>query len=327
MFTKFLLFIFWISLILAALHWLTGYYKRKIEHLLPPKGQFIQVKHHRIHYREYGQGQGPYLLLIHGLTGNTGDLCYKLAPKLADNFHVIVMDRLGCGYSSQTSEIYADINFQADVAADFLTALNIKKAYIAGHSLGGAVSLNFAVHHPEMVEALLLISPVSMPTNQLPFPFTLLYFLRPDPIRRLASHFLVTPIAWSTRNLSIKSIFHPEPVPNNFSIEAEALLGTRAEALYAASCDILGCQTGITPEMVIRYKEITVPCSMLYGTADRILDYHKHGLALQYYIPQLEITLLANKGHMITASAYEQIASTAEQLKHRTETQNTLTTL
>lgn len=310
-------------LVLAAALYGLSYLARKrrqnIEQRLPATGKFVQVKQHRIHYQEFAQGQGPSLLLIHGLGGSTGDLSYKLAPVLAQQFHVIVLDRLGAGYSSPTNEHFADINYQADLAADFLTALGIKRAYIAGHSLGGAISLNFAVHHSDMTEALLLIAPLSMPPNRLPMPFTPLYFMRPEAVRAFAAKYLVTPYIWLTEKTALKRIFSPEQPPLNFEIDGAILLGTRPDSIYGAACDIAGCQTGVTPEMVVRYKEINCPCSLIFGTDDKVLDHHKHGLALQYYLPQLEISLLSGKGHMITVTATEQILNVAEQLKHRTE--------
>jgi alpha-beta hydrolase superfamily lysophospholipase len=73
---------------------------RKVEAALPPRGKFMQIDGERIHYVDRG-GSGPAIVMIHGLAGNLMHFTYALADVLANDFRVIMVDRLGCGYSAR----------------------------------------------------------------------------------------------------------------------------------------------------------------------------------------------------------------------------------
>ena len=52
------------------------------------------------------------------------------------------------------------------------------------------------------------------------------------------------------------------------------------------------------PRFIERYGEIHMPVGILFGTADRVLPYELHGLAMQGKIAGLELELLDGVGHM-----------------------------
>ncbi|HSY94892.1 MAG TPA: alpha/beta fold hydrolase, partial [Steroidobacteraceae bacterium] len=87
-----------ILLLAAALALFTLYVRRRVEAAVPALGRFVQVGETRLHIVE--QGSGPALVLVHGLGAQLRNFTYALAARLAADFHVICVDRPGCGYST-----------------------------------------------------------------------------------------------------------------------------------------------------------------------------------------------------------------------------------
>jgi len=108
---------------------------------------------HEIRY--WQAGQGPTLLLIHGMAGSA--TTWKAAmPGLAEHFTVIAPDLIGHGRSAKPMTDYSLGNFAAGMR-DLLVALGIDRATIVGQSLGGGVAMQMAYQHPEQVERLVLV--------------------------------------------------------------------------------------------------------------------------------------------------------------------------
>ena len=108
----------------------------------------------RISYR--AGGQGPALLLLHGIT-NSSETWERVAPRLAERFTVIAPDLLGHGRSATPRGDYS-LGAHASGARDVLTALGIARATVVGHSLGGGIAMQFAYQFPERCERLVLVS-------------------------------------------------------------------------------------------------------------------------------------------------------------------------
>jgi 3-oxoadipate enol-lactonase len=105
----------------------------------------------------YGRrGTGAPLLLVHGfpLDHTTWE---PLLPHLEDDFDVIMPDLRGFGQSDAPEGAYTVEQMATDLAA-LLDTLKIQKTYIAGHSMGGYVTLAFARAYPERVLGLGMIS-------------------------------------------------------------------------------------------------------------------------------------------------------------------------
>ncbi|WP_395749876.1 alpha/beta fold hydrolase [Prosthecobacter sp.] len=104
------------------------------------------------------QGSGSPVVLIHGLH-SSGAMNWTLpgtTAALAQSHRVIVMDCRGHGKSDkpQTDAEYGEAMVE-DVVS-LLNHLDIRKAHIAGYSMGGMIALKTAVLHSERVQGLLL---------------------------------------------------------------------------------------------------------------------------------------------------------------------------
>jgi pimeloyl-ACP methyl ester carboxylesterase len=101
-------------------------------------------------------GEGPVLLLIHGMAGECANWREVIEP-LAGQHTVIAPDLPGHGASAPGGGDYS-IGGLATGLRDLLLTLGHERATILGHSLGGGVAMQFAYQFPEMVERLVLVS-------------------------------------------------------------------------------------------------------------------------------------------------------------------------
>jgi pimeloyl-ACP methyl ester carboxylesterase len=118
-----------------------------------------QVRETRIvhgHRRAYVRaGSGPALLLLHGI-GNNCQTWSGVIDRLARTHTVIAPDLLGHGDSDKPRGDYS-IGAHANGVRDLLTILDIERATVVGHSLGGGIALQFAYQFPERCERLALV--------------------------------------------------------------------------------------------------------------------------------------------------------------------------
>ncbi|HEX7058305.1 MAG TPA: alpha/beta fold hydrolase [Solirubrobacterales bacterium] len=119
----------------------------------------FEVETETLHGRQVtyaAAGEGPVLLLVHGMGGsfeNWGEVIEPLARKHT----VIAPDLPGHGESAPGGGDYSVGGLAAGLR-DLLMALGHERATLVGHSLGGGIAMQFAYQFPEMVERLVLVS-------------------------------------------------------------------------------------------------------------------------------------------------------------------------
>ncbi|MGY1887129.1 alpha/beta fold hydrolase [Blastococcus sp. SYSU DS0753] len=118
-----------------------------------------QVRESRIvhgHKRAFLRaGDGPPLLLLHGI-GNNCQTWAGVIDRLAESHTVIAPDLLGHGDSDKPRGDYSIAGY-ANGVRDLLAVLDVERATVVGHSLGGGIALQFAYQFPERCERLALV--------------------------------------------------------------------------------------------------------------------------------------------------------------------------
>lgn len=110
----------------------------------------------KLHY--WRVGQGPDIILLHGLGGNLAIWHLKMIPLLRQNYRVTTFDLRGHGRSDMPLTGYTTGDM-ADDLLGIMDGLGIEQAYLVGHSLGADVALHCALRYPDRVEKLILIEP------------------------------------------------------------------------------------------------------------------------------------------------------------------------
>ncbi len=122
---------------------------------------FIQTNGIRLSVHQ--GGQGAPLVLLHGYPQN--HMCWaKVAPALAQEFHVIIPDLRGYGESDAPEDdgdhhTYSKREMAKDVIG-LLDYMGLRTAHILGHDRGARVTYRLALDHPDRVDRLGIIEVV-----------------------------------------------------------------------------------------------------------------------------------------------------------------------
>jgi pimeloyl-ACP methyl ester carboxylesterase len=267
---------------------------RKVTEAFPAPGQFMEIDGQRIHYVD--KGQGPAIVMIHGLGGNLMNFSYALGDRLAKDHRVIMVDRPGSGHSVRPKGTPANLFAQAGTIAALIRNLKLDKPVLVGHSLGGALSLAISFEHPDCAGGLALIAPLTHAREEAPPVFKALNIASPL-MRTIIGWTLATPLSIVNRDKVLAEVFGPEAAPADFATRAGGLLGARPVAFYNTATDFMSVSEDM-PAIMQRYASIGYPIGMLYGKGDRLLDYRIDGEGLKAKCPALDLRVMEG-GHML----------------------------
>jgi len=110
----------------------------------------------KLAYVDEGKGKET-ILMIHGL-GSYLPAWKKNISELSKYYRVIAIDLPGYGKSSKDPHSGL-MSFYAGVIADLIEKLQIGPVNLAGHSMGGQISMVLALERPELVKRLILVDP------------------------------------------------------------------------------------------------------------------------------------------------------------------------
>jgi pimeloyl-ACP methyl ester carboxylesterase len=108
----------------------------------------------RIHYQQIGEG--PDVVMVHGITGNLAVWHLHLVPALSDRFRVLTYDLRGHGHSDAPADGYSPDAMAGDLL-ELLDVLEIERPSLVGHSYGADIALYLAANHPERVREVIAI--------------------------------------------------------------------------------------------------------------------------------------------------------------------------
>ena len=110
----------------------------------------------KLAYVDEGKGKET-ILMIHGL-GSYLPAWKKNISELSKYYRVIAVDLPGYGKSSKLPHSGL-MSFYAGVIAEFIQKLDLGPVNLAGHSMGGQISMVLALEKPELVKRLILVDP------------------------------------------------------------------------------------------------------------------------------------------------------------------------
>src|SRR5215216_4102614 len=97
-------------------------------------------------------GDGPAVLLIHGY-GDTADGWRRVVPGLVKDHRVVALDVPPFGRSDEPPPCKL-LDYYTEFFPEFLDRVELDRATVVGHSLGGAIALRAAIDNPDRVERL-----------------------------------------------------------------------------------------------------------------------------------------------------------------------------
>ena len=120
-----------------------------------PSEQYILTNRVTLHCLDY-KGDGPPIVLMHGLTANAHAFDGILEAGLLAGARVICPDLRGRGLSSMPAYGYSMQDHAMDIIG-LLDALGLQKVILGGHSFGGLLSVYIASLYPDRVEKVILL--------------------------------------------------------------------------------------------------------------------------------------------------------------------------
>ncbi len=269
--------------------------------------RFVDLAGLRVHYNEAGAGHP--VIFIHGSgPGATGwsNFSQNLVH-LAESFHVIALDCPGWGKSDTPSAEQSDL---VEVVRELMDKLQLEKAALVGNSMGGAVSISFAVRYPGRISHLITMG-------------------SPCPVPNVFSETM------TTEGLKILFEAYAQPSPENFKKLVEVMcfdpsfatdeLAAQRSAAALATPDHL--KKFLQPdnfatllpgffELGGKIPQISVPTLAIHGRNDRTVHY-ENSLQLVSMIPNSRLLLLNQCGHWAQLEhSAEFNRSVAEFLQH-----------
>jgi len=260
-------------------------------------------------------GEGPVLLLIHGLGGSYTNW-EEVIPPLARSHTVIAPDLPGHGSSAAGGGDYS-VGALAASVRDLLATLGHERATLVGHSLGGGVAMQFAYQFPEMVERLVLVSSGGLgPEVSL--------------ILRAASLPGADPFIAATADLGRRV---GPPVGRALSAIglrpnadlAEVLRGygslvdrERRAAFLGTVRGVIGTGGQRVAAIDRLYLAEAMPVLIVWGALDRIIPAH-HGEDAHRHIPGSRLEIFEGAGHLPQVEAPLRFVTVLEEFLAETE--------
>src|SRR5947209_3137844 len=116
---------------------------------------YAEVNGVRLHYAH--TGSGPLIMLLHGFPQCWYQYRRQLVD-LADEYTVVAPDLRGCNLSEKPEDVHAYLTCEmVEDVRQLIVALGFGEAILVGHDVGGAVAWSFALHHPDLLRALVIL--------------------------------------------------------------------------------------------------------------------------------------------------------------------------
>ncbi|MBC7476354.1 MAG: alpha/beta fold hydrolase [Candidatus Sericytochromatia bacterium] len=106
----------------------------------------------KLNYRIFGDGQP--MIILHGLFGSS-DNWLTIGKKFAEKYSVYLLDLRNHGLSPHNDN--HEYQTMTDDLNEFIIDHGLENIILLGHSMGGKVSMNFAINYPDKVDKLIIV--------------------------------------------------------------------------------------------------------------------------------------------------------------------------
>jgi len=249
-----------------------------------------------VRLRWFVGGEGPSLLLLHGLGGAASNWI-ELAPELARENRVIAVDLPGHGGSSPLPAL-PNLEPFADRVGLVLRSEAADPAVVVGHSLGCVVALRLAMRSPELVRGLVLVSAagIGSTTRRARYALALSSLVQPG---RLLAPFRDR-IAGSRRLRAF--VWGPWATPDGTTVSPAATIGLlEGPSLHSDTTSAAAALVEEDPRVDL--ERVRCPAMLLWGARDPQVPV---GDAFEYARRlRAPLRVVAGAGHLVIAERPE----------------------
>jgi pimeloyl-ACP methyl ester carboxylesterase len=241
-------------------------------------------------------GSGPALLLIHGI-GDNSTTWEPVHARLARRFTVIAPDLLGHGMSDKPRADYS-VAAYANGMRDLLSVLDIERATVVGHSLGGGVAMQFCYQFPQLVDRLILVGAGGVTKD-----VNIAMRLASLPVASEAFALLRIPLVLPTLQLTgrvlgsvLGSTGVGRDMPNTLRILADLPEPTASSAFTRALRAVVDWRGQVVTMLDRCYLTESVPVQLIWGEQDPMIPV-RHGRMAHAAMPGSRLEIFPRSGH------------------------------
>ena len=248
-------------------------------------GRVIDLPGGDLQVREDGPRDAPNIVLLHGFACSMR-WWDDMIPALARDHHVITFDLLGHGGSEKPREGYG-MEEQARRISQALDRLNVRRATVIGHSMGGAVGTALVELRRQLVASFVILdSGPDKDDGHLPFTARLGFVpVLGQAIRRVVPDSMI--------RKGLESAFADGfDVPDRFVDDFRDMTYTSYDDSRAAADDY---REGAGLDERLLDERVPVPLLVIFGSQDEIAEPKS---AQEYrVVPGARIVLMDGAGH------------------------------
>ena len=265
------------------------------------KLRHLSIHGHRVAVRT--AGEGPVLLLIHGMAGSSATWKHVL-PVLAQRFTVVAPDLLGHGESGKPRRGEYSLGSHANFLRDLLNVLGYDRATFVGQSLGGGVAMQMAYQFPERCERLVLVSSGGLGREVSPLLRGLAFPGMEQVFPLLCSPTLLTAGDRLAQWIG-SAVVRPSPVVEEVWRSYASLANPATRRAFFRTLRAVVDPGGQSVSAIDRlYLASVVPTLIVWGGRDTLIPVH-HGITAHGAIPGSRLEIFAEAGHFPHCEAPE----------------------
>ena len=258
-----------------------------------------------LHYTDT-EGPGRPIVLIHGWPASEKSWD-RVAATLEDaGYRVIAYDRRGFGRSGEPHEGYDYDTFAADLD-DLLTELDVVDAVLAGFSMGGGeVARYLAKYGTGRVTGAVFVAAITpaLDTSLADNPDG---GLSQEAAAGMQATFSDNPEVFLTDFLMK---FYSVPFDGGRLMAPKEQVIISLEVANQANLQALETSIGLwLTDFRADLASVSVPTLVIHGDGDQIVPFEVSGKRMPQYVPQAEVTVIAEGPHGLLASHPDQVAA------------------
>ncbi len=231
------------------------------------------------------RGQGPPIILLHGMYASMHDWDTLLPILAASGYQVFAPDLPGHGKSArlENPQDYHAEHMAAELEA-WIESLHLPEPLrLVGHSLGGYLSLQYAIHHPQQVDRLVLVDPLYNASQLSPLLLPLAWQPRlgEQAVRRIPSSWVYTFMGWDVTPRTNRSPALRRQIASDFKHADPQLIHLLADI----------------PDLAPQVSSLCAPTLVIWGQSDPTLNPHS--------FPTLVQAIPGARGHPIAGCGHQ----------------------
>ena len=228
--------------------------------------------------RYFTAGHGEPLIIVHGGGDGAASDWMKNITILSRKYTVYIPDMPGFGMSQSIDGTY-NIGDMVDFVDNFACSMGLDTFFLMGHSLGGGISLHYALKYPRKIRKLVLVSSLCLGKE-------IAWWVR----------LFSSPVICQALGNAVVSLFKGIKYIARYFGPWEIVEPVSKTSIQIGSC--IATLTEQTIVLLSRLPEIVVPTLVMWGARDPIVPSTQAYAAAQL-IPDCQVKVFENCGHSV----------------------------